>query len=195
VDAFRYYLALVFVISITPALGMWFIVHPLVHFWRRIGPLATYTVVLALLGAGIYGMFLVRRPILAVEFGTSVPLSALGVALLVVATLLRARIQRRVGARILSGLPELAPERYPTTLVTEGIYARIRHPRYVQFMIAFLGWALLANYLCLYVLWLVWIPAIYLIVLLEERELRDRFGSEYEAYGRRVPRFVPRLGA
>jgi protein-S-isoprenylcysteine O-methyltransferase Ste14 len=36
------------------------------------------------------------------------------------------------------------------------------------------------------------LPTLYLIVLLEERELRDRFGVEYEEYCRRVPRFVPR---
>jgi protein-S-isoprenylcysteine O-methyltransferase Ste14 len=29
-------------------------------------------------------------------------------------------------------------------------------------------------------------------VRLEERELRDRFGAEWEAYARRVPRFLPR---
>jgi protein-S-isoprenylcysteine O-methyltransferase Ste14 len=195
VDAFRYYLALVFVITITPALGMWFILHPFVGFWRKVGPFWTYTVVLVALGAGIYAMFLVREPILAVDFGTSHPLAAIGVAILVAATILRLRIQRELGTRILSGLPEIAPDRYPAKLVTEGIYSKIRHPRYVQFMVAFLGWALLANYLCLYVLWVVWIPALYLIVLLEERELRERFGSAYEEYSRRVPRFVPRRAA
>ena len=34
----------------------------------------------------------------------------------------------------------------------------------------------------------------YFIVVLEERELRDRFGSTYEEYSRRVPRFFPRRG-
>jgi protein-S-isoprenylcysteine O-methyltransferase Ste14 len=32
-----------------------------------------------------------------------------------------------------------------------------------------------------------------MVVLLEERELLDRYGPEYAAYTRRVPRFVPRL--
>jgi len=35
---------------------------------------------------------------------------------------------------------------------------------------------------------------VFLIVQLEERELRERFGTEYEAYCRRVPRFVPVRG-
>jgi protein-S-isoprenylcysteine O-methyltransferase Ste14 len=29
------------------------------------------------------------------------------------------------------------------------------------------------------------------VVLLEERELRDRFGAEYDEYCRRVPRYIP----
>ena len=33
----------------------------------------------------------------------------------------------------------------------------------------------------------------HLIAVLEERELRDRFGEEYEAYCRKVSRFLPRM--
>jgi protein-S-isoprenylcysteine O-methyltransferase Ste14 len=36
------------------------------------------------------------------------------------------------------------------------------------------------------------VPGIYLIVLLEERELRDRFGRAYEEYCQGVPCFFPR---
>jgi protein-S-isoprenylcysteine O-methyltransferase Ste14 len=31
------------------------------------------------------------------------------------------------------------------------------------------------------------------VVLLEERELRDRFGAEYDEYCGRVPRYIPGL--
>jgi len=35
---------------------------------------------------------------------------------------------------------------------------------------------------------------LYLIVApLEERQLREHYGSEYEGYARAVPRFLPRL--
>jgi len=33
------------------------------------------------------------------------------------------------------------------------------------------------------------------LVQMEERELRERYGAEYEAYCARVPRFIPRLRA
>ena len=52
--------------------------------------------------------------------------------------------------------------------------------------------ALFTNYLAIYVLALAIIPALYLVVVLEEKELRDRFGLEYAAYSERVPRFIPR---
>ena len=76
---------------------------------------------------------------------------------------------------------------YPRTLVAEGIYARLRHPRYVELLIALIGYALIANYLASYFVVALWIPAICgLIVFLEEEELRDHFGKVYEDYCRRV---------
>jgi len=55
-----------------------------------------------------------------------------------------------------------------------------------------LGCALITNYFAIYALFAVWVAAICAIVVLEERELRDRFGGEYEEYCRRVSRFVSR---
>jgi protein-S-isoprenylcysteine O-methyltransferase Ste14 len=56
------------------------------------------------------------------------------------------------------------------------------------------GFALIANYLVLYVMLALLVPAIWLVVVLEERELRRRFGAAYAEYSRRVPRFIPRRG-
>jgi protein-S-isoprenylcysteine O-methyltransferase Ste14 len=63
----------------------------------------------------------------------------------------------------------------------------------VQFLVALAGWSLVANYLALYGVLALWLPGVWLIAVLEERELRNRFGAEYDAYSRRVPRFLPRL--
>ena len=52
--------------------------------------------------------------------------------------------------------------------------------------------ALSTDYLGIYVMALAISPALYLGVVLEEKELRDRFGVEYAAYSERVPRFIPR---
>jgi protein-S-isoprenylcysteine O-methyltransferase Ste14 len=91
------------------------------------------------------------------------------------------------------GFPEIAPDRFPRPLITEGIYGRIRHPRYVQLLIALTGYALIANYLAAYLAVALWVPGIYVIVRLEEKELRAHFGDAYDDYCRRVPRFLPKL--
>jgi len=186
-------LALVMVVSLPPALLLWLVIHPLVGFWRRVGPVGTYAVVLTLFGLAIYGMVRIREPLLAVDFGTRWPLVTLGALLVGCSSWLRLRIQRHFPIRVLAGLPELAPDRHPQALVRDGPFAVVRHPRYVQILVALAGWSLVANYLALYGVLALWLPGVWLIVVLEERELRNRFGAEYDAYSQRVPRFLPRL--
>jgi protein-S-isoprenylcysteine O-methyltransferase Ste14 len=185
--------ALFLVVTLPPLLFFWPLIHQFVRFWRKLGPAATYSLLGALFATLGYGLFRIREVLLAVDFGTSWPLVALGSGFLATAAWLRLQLHRHVTTRILAGLPELAPDRYPTKLVTEGLYARVRHPRYVQFALALLGYALIANYLAVYLLFLAWLAGIGIIAVLEEGELRDRFGKEYEEYCRRVPRFLPRF--
>jgi protein-S-isoprenylcysteine O-methyltransferase Ste14 len=94
---------------------------------------------------------------------------------------------------MLLGVPEIAPERPDNRLLTDGIYGRIRHPRYVAVMLGTFAVAFFTNYLVVYVIALLCVPALYLVVLLEERELRERFGDEFVRYAERVPRFLPKL--
>ena len=68
----------------------------------------------------------------------------------------------------------------------------MRHPRYFGYALAILGWALFANYLGLYVYVVISWAFIYVLILVEERELSERFGAQYEDYARRVPR-LPKL--
>ena len=49
------------------------------------------------------------------------------------------------------------------------------------------------NYLAVYVILAISVPGAYLLVAVEEKELRARFGEEYLRYAERVPRFLPRL--
>jgi protein-S-isoprenylcysteine O-methyltransferase Ste14 len=77
--------------------------------------------------------------------------------------------------------------------LTEGIYGRVRHPRYLQFLLSVAACAFACNYLAIYVLLVTLVAAVFLLVAIEERELRDRFGAEYEVYCARVPRFIPKI--
>jgi protein-S-isoprenylcysteine O-methyltransferase Ste14 len=191
-NTFRYYLALLYTVMLPPTLLMWVLIHPFIKFWRRVGLLWTYVMLTAVVCPGIVGLFLMRRTLLAVEFGTSWPLLALGVLCVAVAVRLRVRLHRHFSNQQLLGLPELAPDRYSQQLVTEGLHARVRHPRYLQYLLVLAGCALMANYFALYLTLAVLVPEIWLIVILEEKELRARFGPAYDHYCREVPRFIPR---
>jgi protein-S-isoprenylcysteine O-methyltransferase Ste14 len=194
VDTFRHGLALALLCTLPPMLFFWPVVHGFIGFWRRIGPAATYALTLGGVALGGFALYRLRSGLLAVDLGTSWLGIAIGSGCLVLAGWLRIRLQRDVTLRLLSGLPELDPRRHPQALVRTGIYGRIRHPRYVQFCVALLGYALIANYLAIYAIWLLWIPGLLVIARFEERELRLRFGREYDDYAEAVPRFVPRWG-
>lgn len=194
-NAVRYYFALLLVVALPPVLLFWFIVHPFARYWRRIGPGWTHTIVWPLLAVLMGGLFRARDSLLAVEFGGSAILRIAGLVILVFAGWLRLKLSVQMTVRIQMGFPELDPEGQPGKLLTEGAYAVVRHPRYIQMLIAIGGWALFCNYLAVYVVFLLAVPALYLIALIEERELRARFGSRYHEYGRRVPRFLPRLSS
>jgi protein-S-isoprenylcysteine O-methyltransferase Ste14 len=144
-SSLRYYLALALVVSFPPAILFWLVIHPLVHFWRKLGPTWTYAIVGTPMLLAMFGMFLARATLLAMEFGTRYALAALGVLCLVGAGRLRLLIREQASLWLISGLPELAPDRQASGLLSEGIYARIRHPRYVQIALALLGWTLVAR--------------------------------------------------
>ena len=53
--------------------------------------------------------------------------------------------------------------------------------------------ALFTNYVATYAVAIAYVPLMYLVAMLEERELKARFPGEYSAYCESVPRFFPRL--
>jgi len=69
----------------------------------------------------------------------------------------------------------------------------VRHPRYLEILVGFLGWALFCNYLAAYLVWAFLVVALLILIPMEERELVQRFGPAYEEYRRRVPALIPRL--
>ena len=85
-----------------------------------------------------------------------------------------------------------ATEREPA-LVERGVYARVRHPLYLGFLVGVWaaptmsrGHLLFAAATTGYIL---------IGLVFEERELARRFGADFREFRRRVPRFWPRLRA
>jgi len=194
-DQLRYGVALFLVVFAPASVIFWVLVHPLASFWRRVGYWWGYAAGLALSIATAVACYRTRGWIAATDLGPYMFTTGPGLALLVVAGALRKRLQRQLRGSIMFGLPELSPDRYPGRLLSDGIYAHVRHPRYAQIVIAVAGWALLSNHLAAYAAVVVVIAALAVIIPIEERELVARFGAEYEAYRRRVPALIPRWGA
>jgi len=83
---------------------------------------------------------------------------------------------------------------YADRLVVEGIFAHSRNPLYVGNFLGLVGYIIVFHGRLLYALGVPFFVFAYIaIVLNEEQFLRGKFGAEYEAYCRRVPRFVPRF--
>ena len=193
-DQVRYVFALLWLVSF-PVLLFWVALHPFVAFWRRMGLAATYTI----LGAGCIGLavmlFSVRRPLLAVELGTGPLLWTLTAATYVASLAFETRARKLLRMSTLVGVPELRGASAPDALLTEGIYGKVRHPRYVGATLGYVASAFFANYLFLWIALPVFLLLLHTVVLLEERELEERFGAAWRDYAARVPRYVPRVGA
>lgn len=189
----RYFVGVLLVTFMPPALIWWFVVHPFVGFWRHLGPKVTLTVMGVLGIAGAMALMSVRDRLLGRDLGTHPPLVVIALLLLAVTAWIAVHRRRQLTPRILAGVPELSRDDDDQVLLTEGVYGRIRHPRYVEVLAGTWAYAVFANHVGAYVVASLTVPALHLIVLLEERELHRRFGERYEAYRARVPRYVPRL--
>lgn len=104
----------------------------------------------------------------------------------IVVALLGVRGFRRAGTTLSPLKPDEA-----SSLVETGIYRHTRNPMYLGLALLLLGWALvLASPLALVgpLLFVVWMTRFQIIP--EERALSRLFGSQYEAYRRRVRRWI-----
>jgi protein-S-isoprenylcysteine O-methyltransferase Ste14 len=195
VDSVRYALGTLLAISLPPAVAYWFVVHPFIGLWRRLGLALTVCVLGIFLVGSAAILYHFRAVLLGRDLGFHPLLLVPALACIVVSSLVRRKRSRFLSFKTLVGVPEIAPETQGIGLLTEGIYGRIRHPRYVEFALAGLGWAFVVNFLGVYVLAAIVIAALLVIVEIEERELARRFGPAYESYRARVPRFFPRRRA
>lgn len=84
---------------------------------------------------------------------------------------------------------------YAEDLVTRGFFAHARNPLYVGNVLILLGLLVVWNAPVAYAVGVPFFLVGYVaIVAAEEAFLRRKFGAEYDAYARRVPRWLPRLG-
>jgi protein-S-isoprenylcysteine O-methyltransferase Ste14 len=111
-----------------------------------------------------------------------------GIVLLVLEGWIFWRVKHDLGMSRLIGKTELSGG---GKVVREGMYAWIRHPRYVGSFIAIVGACFIGGTRAMWIVVAVWCIMALGAIALEERELLSRFGADYEEYCRRVPRFLP----
>ena len=93
------------------------------------------------------------------------------------------------------GWREVYRARQERRLVTDGLYAYVRHPQYTGLFVALFGegvvhWPTAFSVLIFPVIVLVY----FLLARREETRVTEEFGDEYLAYRRRVPMFIPGRG-
>jgi protein-S-isoprenylcysteine O-methyltransferase Ste14 len=90
-----------------------------------------------------------------------------------------------------AGRGTLAPWAPPKQLVITGPYRYSRNPMYVGVLAILIGWTSMWDSRALLIYLLAVFCAVYLRVLLaEERWAARRFGSDWDAYRMRVPRWL-----
>jgi protein-S-isoprenylcysteine O-methyltransferase Ste14 len=165
----------------------WFVVHPKVKFWRR-HPRPVYIVGLAaswLPVTIVIGVF--HRKLFRSDW-PSAGVFALGLALIVFEGWIFWRVHHDLGTSRLVGKTEISGA---GEIECGGIYGRIRHPRYAASFLAILGACFLAGTRAMWMTAAVWVVLMLVVISLEEREMRARFGADYADYCGKVPRFLP----
>lgn len=191
-DALRYWLGVFLVVGLPPGLAWWFLVHPFVSFWRRLGTKATMATMTVFFIVSVWRLVTIRGALMGRDLGTSLTFVALGIVLICAGATVSRKRGKYLTASILAGAPEVqTDEDKRGRLLDQGPYAIIRHPRYVEILLFTLGYAAVSNHTGPWVVAALTFPVLHLVVLLEERELRDRFADAYREYCGRVPRYLP----
>jgi protein-S-isoprenylcysteine O-methyltransferase Ste14 len=193
-DRIRYGLGVLAFVAYAPGLLFWLVIHPWARSWRALGPARTYLIVFSALAALGALLFQLRQRLLGQDLGTSWSLITFSLVVYGACAWFGLAYGRRVthlSVPSRMGVPELSTDG-PQVLVRDGFYRVVRHPVYLNAAVWGIAYALIVNYVGAYVLFVAAIPVLYVITVLEERELIDRFGEEYREYRREVPRFIPR---
>jgi protein-S-isoprenylcysteine O-methyltransferase Ste14 len=165
----------------------WFVMHPQVNYWRRHRKAGYATGVLLSWLPVTLALVIFHRELFRTR-PTTVWAIIAGFTLIVLEAWIFRRVHRDLGGERLVGQTELSGG---GEIVHRGIYARMRHPRYVGSLLAILGACILAGTRATWLVAAAWLVLMRIAIALEEREMHDRFGASYEQYSRLVPRFVP----
>lgn len=78
-------------------------------------------------------------------------------------------------------------------LVTDGMYAKVRHPQYLRLFLVTVGMLIQSPTLLTIAMWPILMVVYYRLARREEGEMVRQFGEEYREYMAVTPAFVPLL--
>ena len=184
------WLAVVYAALYFPVPIYWLLIHPAIGFWRRVGYRSFWIALPVWILVGL-PLVLMENSLHLYRLPRNAATYSLGTAFLVLNFWISRRVHQQFSFKKLAGLPELNPGHPLRGIVDTGIYARVRHPRYANIMLGFIAFGLLTGAAAIFLLAIVTYLLYLIVTPLEERELREQYGSEYEAYMGAVPRFIP----
>jgi protein-S-isoprenylcysteine O-methyltransferase Ste14 len=170
----------------------WIPVHGLSRIFKKLG-LLTYIVPFFTWLPLAYLIFKNRTFVLNYKLDLPTVLNISGIPLLVLGILLHIWTGKLLGLWGLIGLPEVST-RIKGKLITEGPFSVVRHPTYFAHTLMFSGIFLITEVISIGIITLLdFLLVSVLIIPLEENELLNRFGKDYNLYRERVPKYFPRV--
>ena len=175
-----------------PAIPLfWIPVHCAPRFFRRLG---FWTYILPLITWLPVAIFTFRLRDVLLQYRVDLPAlaNAIGVLLFVAGATLQTWTLILLTLPVIMGMPEVT-KTVPGGLTTTGPFSVLRHPTYLSHTLMLLGLFLWTEVTALGIVTIIDALVVNTLVIpLEERELLERFGKEYEEYRRKVPsRFLP----
>ena len=77
---------------------------------------------------------------------------------------------------------------HTTQLVESGVYSIVRHPQYITFILWAIAGMLLFQHWIVVLLGIPIMPLTYMDLIKADKDALEKFGDEYEAYTKKVPR-------
>ena len=170
----------------------WIPVHGLSKIFKKLG-LLTYVVPLFTWLPLAYLIYRNRAFLMSWKMELPFGLRVLGIIFFFAGTGLHLWTGKLLGLWGLIGLPEVSV-RVKGKLVREGPFSVVRHPTYLAHTSMFSGIFLMTGSLSVGIVTFIDFLLVFaLIIPLEEKELLNRFGKDYNLYKEKVPKFFPRF--
>ncbi len=185
-------LALITIISWPIIPLFWIPVHLFSNFFRKIKFLLYLIPVVTWLPLA-YLIYRNRAYLVQEKIEFPLILALTGWILLVSGSLLHLWTGKLLSLRVITGVPEISQEA-EGKIVRTGAFSVVRHPTYLAHTLMFSGVFLICGVLSVGLITIVDFVVVHLFIIpLEEKELLQRFGTDYQLYKKKVPKFFPRF--